>query len=63
MKNIKTTWTGIVVLALGVILITIGKTVEGMVCIPIGIGFLNAKDDNVTGGTKASTEEAEERVK
>ena len=62
MKNIKTTWTGIVILALGVVLIYIGKTAEGIICIPIGIGFLNTKDDNVTGGTKGATEEAKERI-
>lgn len=62
MKNIKTTITGIVILGLGIVLMYIGKTAEGLVCIPIGIGFLNSKDDNVTGGTKAATDEAKERI-
>lgn len=58
----KTTLIGTVILALGVILIYMGKTAEGLICIPIGIGFLNTKDDNVTGGTIAATGEAKERV-
>lgn len=62
MKNIKTTITGIVIIALGIILISIGKTAEGIICVPIGIGFLNTKDDNVTGGTIPATIEAKERV-
>lgn len=61
-KNWKTTLTGIVVLITGAILISIGQVETGVICLPIGIGFLTAKDGNVTGGTKPQTEEAKERI-
>lgn len=52
MTNWKTTIAGVAVLAAGIYLIAIGKIVEGIALIPVAIGFFNAKDFNVTGGTK-----------
>ncbi len=61
-KNWKTTLAGLATLAMGAILIVIGQVPAGVICIPIGIGFLNTKDNNVTGGTIPVTDEAKDRV-
>jgi hypothetical protein len=52
MKNLKTTLCGVAVLIAAVALIYVGQTIVGVAIIPVGIGLINAKDDNVTGGTK-----------
>ncbi len=62
LKNWKTTLAGIATLAIGAVLIVIGQVPAGVVCIPIGLGFLGAKDGNVTGGTVPSSDEAKDRV-
>jgi hypothetical protein len=54
MKNWKTSLIGVALIALGIIGIkwTCVDGVTGGAIITAGVGFLAAKDHNVTGGTK-----------
>jgi len=49
MKNWKTTLSGAAVVIAGAFLFYIGKTVEGIALIPVGIGLISAKDHSTTG--------------
>jgi hypothetical protein len=52
MTNIKTTLVGVAVILAGAALFYVGRNLEGGIAVTIGIGFLSAKDHNVTGGSK-----------
>jgi len=49
LRSWRTTIAGLAVLAGGIYLVVIGKTVEGGIIIAAGLGLLGAKDFNVTG--------------
>ncbi len=64
-KNWKTTLAGLLVILIP-IAVKLGYITSDMaaaiVTVLTGLGFLAAKDGNVTGGTNPATEEAQTRV-
>lgn len=49
MKNWKTTLSGVATIGAGITLIVLGHSLEGMALLPVGMGLITAKDNNVTG--------------
>lgn len=55
MKNFKTNLIGLILIGVGVYLFIVTKDfTQPAICITMGTGFFFAKDNNVTGGTKAA---------
>ena len=51
LRNWKTSLAGIGAIITGAAMIVKGNTIGGIASISAGLGMLNAKDNNVTGGT------------
>lgn len=51
MKSWKTTICGALLIAAGIVFIILKEFAYATMAIPAGIGLLNAKDNNVTGGS------------
>lgn len=49
MKSWKTTICGLILIAAGIVFITLKETAYAVMSIPAGIGLLAAKDSTVTG--------------
>lgn len=62
MKNWKTSLVGGILILAGVALSCTGNVPVGATVVTMGVGFLMAKDGDVTGGTTPATPEAEKRV-
>lgn len=62
MKNWKTTITGIALILLGALFIYLGKVEYAGMCILAGLGFLGAKDFNVTDGTTGQDDRSKDNT-